>query len=58
MNINDLKVGLLNSVTFLATIAHIDQALKIILVLMSIVYTAIRIHKSLNEKKDKDDKKL
>ena len=50
MNIDDLKLTLLNSFSFLLSFSNIESSLKIILLLGSIVYTAMKIAEQIKKK--------
>ena len=54
MSISDLKVACLNVISLGISFTHVENSLKIILLLASIVYTLQKIY--VNHKKD--DKKL
>lgn len=43
MNLNDLKIGLINSVAFAISFANIETYLKITLLLVSIILTVLKI---------------
>ncbi len=52
MNIQDLRIAILNAVTFGVSFTQIENGLKIILLILSIGYTAQKIyetHKNKNE---------
>ena len=46
MTVQDLKIGILNAVTFGVSFTHIENSLKIILLLLSIGYTAQKIYET------------
>lgn len=46
MTLNDLKLGLFNAITLTLSFSSIEMILKIILLLMSIVWTIMKIHES------------
>ncbi len=46
MTIQDLKIGILNGITFGVSFTHIENGLKIILLLLSIGYTAQKIYET------------
>ena len=53
MTLQDLKIGFLNAITFGVSFTQIENGLKIVLLLLSIGYTAQKIyetHKNKNEK--------
>ena len=43
MHIEDARIALFNSLTFLITFTNVEQWLKIILLVASIVYTVLKI---------------
>ena len=51
MTISDLKIYLLNSVALVISFSKIEEVLKIILLIGSIVYTAQRIYSNYKENK-------
>lgn len=53
MTTEDLKIGFLNFSTFLVSFSNIESILKIILLIVSIVYTLNKIVNLRNEKKNK-----
>jgi hypothetical protein len=52
MTQQDLRIYLVNTVTFGFTFTNMENTLKIILLLFSIIYTIINIYKLLNKKED------
>lgn len=54
MSLSDLKVACLNAITLGVSFTHVENSLKVILLLASIVYTLQKIY--VNHKKN--DKKL
>ena len=54
MSLSDLKVACINAISLGVSFTHVENSLKIILLLASIVYTFQKIY--VNHKKD--DKKL
>jgi hypothetical protein len=42
MTVQDLRIGILNAITFGVSFTHIENSLKIILLLLSIGYTALK----------------
>ena len=54
MTVQDLKIGILNAITFGVSFTQIENGLKIVLLLLSIGYTAQKIY----ETHKKNDKKL
>ena len=53
MTSSDLKIGIVNAVTFILSFSNIEVFLKITLLLFSIVLTALKIIEHL--KKDKNE---
>lgn len=53
MNLEDVRLGLLNSFAFVISFTNIEATLKIILLLVSIIYT---VHKIINIKDGNKDK--
>ena len=53
MSVSDLKVAFFNAIYLGISFTHVENSLKIILLLASIVYTVQKIHQG-----NKDDKKL
>jgi len=47
------KLYLLNSLAFFMTFTNIENTLKILLLILSIVYTSVKIYHSFNENKRK-----
>jgi len=52
MNIQDLKIGILNAVTLGVSFTHIENSLKVILLVLSIGYTAQKIYETHKKKND------
>ena len=52
MNIQDLRIAILNAITLGVSFTHIENGLKIILLLLSIGYTAQKIYETHNKKND------
>jgi len=53
MNVEDLKLGIFNSVSLMVSFTHVENSLKVILLLASIIYTLQKIystHKKNDEK--------
>jgi hypothetical protein len=46
------KLYLLNSLTMLITFTNVENTLKLLLLLLSIIYTGVKIYESLKPKKD------
>ena len=55
MDMQDIKLGALNFITFMVSFSDIEQWLKLTLLLVSIVYTVMKIY---NLGKKGDDKIL
>jgi len=53
MTLSDLKIYLLNSVALVASFSEMEELLKIILLIGSIIYTAQRIYFNYQENKNK-----
>jgi len=54
MNEQDIKLAILNILSFILSFSNVEMTLKIILLIVSITYTLIKINQSLkNNKKDK-----
>jgi len=54
MTIQDLKIGILNAFTLGVSFTQIENSLKIILLLLSIGYTAQKIYETHKNKNEKD----
>ena len=54
MTVQDLKIGMLNAITCGVSFTQVENGLKIVLLLLSIGYTAQKIY----ETHKKNDKKL
>lgn len=52
MTIQDLKIATFNAISFMASFTHLENSLKIILLLLSIGYTAQKIHETHKKKND------
>tara|TARA_R110002126_G_scaffold229094_1_gene373459 strand:- start:184 stop:348 length:165 start_codon:yes stop_codon:yes gene_type:complete len=53
MNMEDFKLGLFNGITFMVSFSHVEDILKVVLLLASIVYTVQKIY-STHKKNDKE----
>jgi len=53
MSIEDLKLGIFNAITLGISFTHVENSLKVILLLASIVYTVQKIY-STHKKNDKE----
>lgn len=58
MTTSDLKIGIVNAVTFILSFSNIEVFLKITLLLFSIVLTALKIIEHLKKDKNETNKKL
>jgi len=54
MSFNDLKIYTLNSVAMAISFTNVENTLKIVLLLVSILYTIIKTVQLLKNKKNKD----
>ncbi len=57
MNNNDLKLAFINALTFGISFSAVENSLKIILLLASIIYTFQKITESYKKKKLKENEK-
>ena len=53
MSIEDLKLGIFNAISFMVSFTNVENSLKVILLLASIVYTVQKIY-STHKKNDKE----
>ena len=53
MSIEDLKLGIFNAISFMVSFTHVENSLKVILLILSIGYTAQKIYETHNKKNDK-----
>lgn len=53
MTNQDLKLGIINMVSFIVSFTNIESFLKILLLLVSILYTALKVYELLKKKNDK-----
>ena len=58
MTPNDIKLGIFNSISLMISFTHVEDSLKIILLLASIIYTFQKIYEGYKKKTLKNDKKL
>ena len=58
MTPNDIKLGIFNSISLMISFTHVENSLKIILLLASIIYTFQKIYEGYKKKTLKNDKKL
>lgn len=54
MNPNDLRLAIFNSITLGISFTHVENGLKIILLLASIIYTIQKIYSTYEQKNDKE----
>lgn len=54
--VDDLKVYLLNSGVLMISFTKVEMALKVLLLIVSIVYTLLKIKYSIKNKNDETDK--
>lgn len=54
MTPNDLRLAIFNSITLGISFTHVENGLKIVLLLASIVYTLQKIYSTYKEKNDKE----
>ena len=54
MSVSDLKVAFFNAISLGISFTHVENSLKIILLLASIVYTVQKIHETQKKKNDKE----
>jgi len=47
------KLYIINSLTFFMTFTNIENTLKILLLILSIIYTSVKIYETLNENRNK-----
>jgi len=52
MDEQDIKLAILNILSFTLSLSNIEMVLKIILLIVSIMYTSIKINQSLKDKKN------
>jgi hypothetical protein len=50
MSIEDLKLGIFNAITLGISFTHVENSLKVILLLLSIGYTAQKIYETYKKK--------
>ena len=51
MSIEDLKLATFNAISFMVSFTHVENSLKIILLLASIIYTFQKIYEGYKKKK-------
>ena len=54
MTTNDIKLAIFNSITLGLSFTHVENGLKIILLLASIIYTIQKIHSTHKKKYDEE----
>jgi len=52
MTIEDFKLGAFNAISFMVSFTHVENSLKVILLLLSIGYTAQKIYETHKKKND------
>jgi hypothetical protein len=50
MSIEDLKLGTFNAISFMVSFTHVENSLKVILLLASIIYTFQKIYEGYKQK--------
>jgi hypothetical protein len=61
MTHDDLKLGVFNAITFVISFSNMEMLLKILLLIVSIVWTALKAYESLQnikQKKNEANKEL
>ncbi len=61
MTHGDLKLGIFNAITFVISFSNMEMLLKILLLIVSIVWTALKAYESLQnikQKKNEANKEL
>ena len=54
MTVGDLRLAFFNAISLGVSFTHVENSLKIILLLASIVYTFQKIHETQRKKNDKE----
>ncbi len=54
-NNDDLKIGIINSVSMALSFSNIENTLKIVLLVFSILYTGLKIFETLKNKNSSKD---
>tara|TARA_R110000822_G_scaffold77841_1_gene186592 strand:+ start:93 stop:266 length:174 start_codon:yes stop_codon:yes gene_type:complete len=57
MTPNDIKLGIFNSISLMISFTHVENSLKIILLLASIIYTFQKIYEGYKKKKSNEKNK-
>ena len=52
MSIEDFKLGTFNAISFMVSFTHVENGLKVILLILSIGYTAQKIYETHKKKND------
>lgn len=55
MTENDIKIGIINALTMAVTFTNIESILKIVLLLVSIVYTILKTKDMIRSRKNSED---
>ena len=55
MNNNDLKIGIINTVSMALSFSNIENTLKIVLLVFSILYTGLKIFETIKNKNSGKD---
>jgi hypothetical protein len=50
MNNNDLKIGIINTISMALSFSNIENTLKIVLLVFSILYTGLKIFETMKNK--------
>lgn len=54
-NTDDLKIGIINAVSMALSFSNIENTLKIVLLVFSILYTGLKIFETLKNKNNSKD---
>jgi hypothetical protein len=55
MSNNDLKIGIINTVSMALSFSNIENTLKIVLLVFSILYTGLKIFETMKNKSNSKD---
>ncbi len=55
MSNNDLKIGIINTISMALSFSNIENTLKIVLLLFSILYTGLKIFEMVKDKNNSKD---
>jgi hypothetical protein len=55
MNNNDLKIGIINTISMALSFSNIENTLKIVLLVFSILYTGLKIFETIRNKNNSKD---